>query len=54
MVSRDTPAFQLGGVDVAKLMNCGRDLGFLAVFGPELLGGGIPQWAADVVLLRAK
>jgi hypothetical protein len=33
---------QLGGVDVAKLMNRGRDLGFLAVFGPELLGGGIP------------
>ena len=37
---------QLGGVDVAQLMNRGRDLGFLAVLGPELLDGGIPQRSA--------
>jgi hypothetical protein len=32
-------------------MNCGCDLGFRAVFGPELLDGGIPQRAAHIVLL---
>ena len=45
---------KLGGVDVAKLMNCGPDLVFRPIFGLELLDGGIPQGAADIVLLRAE